>query len=584
MINNLVGASSQLSASTGLKREFTKSDNENVDKKTFSDELKSKSRDVESASRDKSRSPSAESAAPASTSKKKDEPVSKNLNAKKESTSEKPEERSERVESSKNKVGIKKSLAPEEIVAISNFMASIESELEIPPKKMMEAMATSEVQGGPKGSVETLLKSLSDKLNLNAEQSLKLEQLGETHLQTRFQTAEALQQKMSLASMTFGKEIFTQVQSPDKHSNLEAKLAQAGLLASSEASSKSTLLATEGLKTTSTSSVLQMSQPQLMNSLQQMNERFWMKSDSDALIPQDQAGIKTNLAEGRLATALMSPSELMKNSENSGSDLWSDQQQMPKEWSPEQPNILNSHMSSPVDGEINFFNRSLGHEVDEKEKMLLDKLDRLAELSSGGLIMMGKDGQIVGLNEMKLNQGITESQKAENVQKLLSESSYLVKNGGGEMKVKLHPEGFGELDLKVILRDGKVQLEMVTESKEAKKILDSQIADLKLGLAAQKLSVELIKIDHVNATNTDQSTQLFSNLNSQQGQSQQQELRQMWAQMNDFGSQARKSSYFEMMTPKNTSTKESLQAAPSSASAKSAYRHDGRGRGVNLVA
>lgn len=584
MINNLVGASSPLSASTGLKKDFTKSENENVDKKTFSDELKSKSRDTDSATKEKSRSSASENATTNSAQKKRDEPVEEKISAKKESISDKPEKRSERVESGPNKVGIKKSLAPEEIVAISNFMASIESELEIPPTKMMEAMATSEVQGGTKASVETLLKSLSDKLNLNAEQSLKFEQLGQAHLQPRFQTAEALQQKISLATMTLGKDIFTQVQSPGKPSNLEAKLAQAGLLVTPEAAKQSSLLATDGLTTASPMNAMQMSQPQLMSSLQQMNERFWMKSDGESLISQDPASLKANLTEGRLAAGLMSPLELMKSGEESGSELWSEPAQLPKEWSANPSNILNSHMSSPVDGEINFFNRSLGHEVEEKEKIFLDKLDRLAELGSGGLIMMGKDGQIVGLNEIKLNQGITESQKAENVQKLLSESSYLVKNGGGEMKVKLHPEGFGELDLKVILRDGKVQLEMVTESKEAKKILDSQIADLKLGLAAQKLSVEHIKIDHVNATNTDQSTQLFSNLNSQQGQSQQQELRQMWAQMNDFGSQARKSSYFEMMTPKNTSTKDSLQTAPSSASAKSAYRHDGRGRGVNLVA
>ncbi len=117
-----------------------------------------------------------------------------------------------------------------------------------------------------------------------------------------------------------------------------------------------------------------------------------------------------------------------------------------------------------------------------------------------------------------------------NVEKLMSQVNMIVRKGGGEATVRMSPEGMGEIQLKIIVKDGKVNVEMAADTKEAKKLLEGSIADLKLGLGQHKLSVESIKVDVGNQTSTDQQNHQQKNpdLSQDQGRNQARQFMQQF--------------------------------------------------------
>ncbi|MBC7741668.1 MAG: flagellar hook-length control protein FliK [Bdellovibrionaceae bacterium] len=106
-----------------------------------------------------------------------------------------------------------------------------------------------------------------------------------------------------------------------------------------------------------------------------------------------------------------------------------------------------------------------------------------------------------------------EANHDKNIQEIMSQAKFLVTKGGGEMKVTMSPEGMGEVQLKVLLQDGKVNIEIQTQDKSVKKMIEDSLSELKSGLAAHRLSVEHVRIETVNATNTDNNAGFQSNLN-----------------------------------------------------------------------
>lgn len=82
-----------------------------------------------------------------------------------------------------------------------------------------------------------------------------------------------------------------------------------------------------------------------------------------------------------------------------------------------------------------------------------------------------------------------------NVREILNQAQFMIRRGGGEMRVKLQPEGMGEVHLKVMVNNGQVNVEMVTDNKDAKHILEKGLADLKATLASHQLNVDGIKVD-----------------------------------------------------------------------------------------
>lgn len=177
---------------------------------------------------------------------------------------------------------------------------------------------------------------------------------------------------------------------------------------------------------------------------------------------------------------------------------------------------------------------------------------------------------------------LTQAEKAEAVQKLMDQAQILATKGGGEMKVQLNADGLGAVQLKVAMQDGKLQLHMAAESSEAKSLIESSLAELKTSLAAQKLSVENVKIDVVNATTaTDAGMQNQAQFNDQQ---QRQQTRQFWNRFNEsFGSQGRKESFTEMTGVRGYGRQERDPLQPINSS-QPARKIEGKGKGLNLVA
>jgi len=78
---------------------------------------------------------------------------------------------------------------------------------------------------------------------------------------------------------------------------------------------------------------------------------------------------------------------------------------------------------------------------------------------------------------------------------LIQKAQVMVRQGGGDVKMVLQPEGLGEVAMKVKVDGDKVQVEMITESDVAKKMIEKGMADLKAHLHASNLSLESLKID-----------------------------------------------------------------------------------------
>lgn len=169
------------------------------------------------------------------------------------------------------------------------------------------------------------------------------------------------------------------------------------------------------------------------------------------------------------------------------------------------------------------------------------------------------------------------------VKQIMNQAQYLIKKGGGEMKVQMTPEGLGTIHLKVMLQDGKVNMQMSADTQEAKKTIESSLAELKTSLAAQKLSMENVKVDVINSTSADTATQNQTNMN---GQNQRDQARQYWNQFNEnFGSQGRRESFAEMPNLKGYGNRERNPLQPIEGSSKSRVRSvEGKGSGLNLVA
>ncbi len=168
-----------------------------------------------------------------------------------------------------------------------------------------------------------------------------------------------------------------------------------------------------------------------------------------------------------------------------------------------------------------------------------------------------------------------------NIRQIMNQAQYLIKKGGGEMKVEMSPEGLGALQMKVVVNDGRVNLQMATESKEAKQVIESSLSDLKSTLAAHKLSVDQVKVDVVGSTNTENSAQ---NSQSQQ-QPRDNGTRQFWQQFQEnFGNRSQRDGYFELPAAKGYAPKKRDPLAPIESESRVSRKAEGKGNGLDLVA
>ncbi|MCB0362129.1 MAG: flagellar hook-length control protein FliK, partial [Bdellovibrionales bacterium] len=86
------------------------------------------------------------------------------------------------------------------------------------------------------------------------------------------------------------------------------------------------------------------------------------------------------------------------------------------------------------------------------------------------------------------------AQESANVKEVVDKAQVLVRNGGGEMRIKLNPEGAGEVTLKVVSDGGRVSVEMIASNSETKKMLEKGLTDLKDSFSTHRLTIDQIKV------------------------------------------------------------------------------------------
>ncbi|MBW7956324.1 MAG: flagellar hook-length control protein FliK [Deltaproteobacteria bacterium] len=92
---------------------------------------------------------------------------------------------------------------------------------------------------------------------------------------------------------------------------------------------------------------------------------------------------------------------------------------------------------------------------------------------------------------------------AADMEKQLDEAVRIsVRNGGGEVRMKLNPENLGELSIKLNLSNGAVTAEITAESHEAKALLEANSSMLKDSLAQQGLTLRECVINVNSRTET----------------------------------------------------------------------------------
>src|SRR4029079_730105 len=89
----------------------------------------------------------------------------------------------------------------------------------------------------------------------------------------------------------------------------------------------------------------------------------------------------------------------------------------------------------------------------------------------------------------------TPTQEAKNIREVITQAQYLARQGGGQMKITVAPEGLGEVTMKVALHGGQVNVQMFAESNDAKKLLEKGLGELKATLISHNLKVDQIKVD-----------------------------------------------------------------------------------------
>lgn len=174
-----------------------------------------------------------------------------------------------------------------------------------------------------------------------------------------------------------------------------------------------------------------------------------------------------------------------------------------------------------------------------------------------------------------------EAESQVNTQHILNQAKALMAKGGGEVKVQMTPDGMGSVHLKVMMQEGKMQIQMQADNKQTKSALESSLADLKTSLAAQKVSVDNIKVDVVNATSNETAAN-----NQFLDQHNQRETRQFWNQFNEhFGNQSKRNSFFESPSSRGYKAKEPKALEPVQVSSTHKPKMaSGKGSGLNLVA
>jgi flagellar hook-length control protein FliK len=122
--------------------------------------------------------------------------------------------------------------------------------------------------------------------------------------------------------------------------------------------------------------------------------------------------------------------------------------------------------------------------------------DAMAKTLGAGPQPLPKEGQGPAFAGAMAAAGAAHSSAPkENVQQLINQAQYVIKKGGGDAVVKMNSEALGDVHMKISVAEGKVNVQMSTQTKEAKDLLEASMKELKNSIGAHNLKVDHIKVD-----------------------------------------------------------------------------------------
>lgn len=178
----------------------------------------------------------------------------------------------------------------------------------------------------------------------------------------------------------------------------------------------------------------------------------------------------------------------------------------------------------------------------------------------------------------------TMNTKSADAQPIIEQAQVLATQGGGEAVIQMNTDGMGQVHLKVSVNDGKVNVEIAADNKEAKKIIEGTLDELRTNLGAHKLSVESIKVDVGNQLSSDSGPKDQMSQQMQGGADREQTKRFFGDFTNDFGARR---GFFETPETKFFSRGQRvdpLQPQMTAQTAMKRYTSQGKGQGLDTVA
>lgn len=486
--------------------------------------------------------------------------------------------------------------------AIRKFMDSFESEFGIPPEEMVEAMSqltTQDLVKPPEKTVDTLIAQLD--LEPQDEDAAKKMYMGLVAQLNQIDTRVALPlSENDLLSQLSAQRV--QLSADKKEvmgaqvQNLSDKFWMRGAQAEKAVSPEmNQLQVREFLKKMVTAESAGLGEQALVETeLTGSTENLLKQLQAENLeggSPEDfpESGAESELSFMPESAAMKALAENAKSQNSNGQHQEGHEQGNPNQAA--LPQMKHAISQEAVQAE---FKRLGIKPVENLQTKKLGKADVEAMLnldaSSMSQVKLDAANSILPAASVQPVVDLSPAQKTENIQQIMNQAQILMKEGGGEVKVEMSPEGMGSIQLKLQVLDGKVQLQMNTETKEAKKLIESSLNDLKQSLAAHQLSMDLVKVDVVHQASSSQSAQnnlqdqMQNQMQNMMNQQQRDGTKQFWQQFNEnFGNRQARDNFIDAQNIRSPSKNQTLPGFDG-VSSNGRAQSDGRGKSLNLVA
>lgn len=166
----------------------------------------------------------------------------------------------------------------------------------------------------------------------------------------------------------------------------------------------------------------------------------------------------------------------------------------PSEVSP----VATTELSSAIPSLMGVENQTLEAETGKGgEGQLSDlKLDQLSDALNSALQTHVKNKELNFESALKsISSPEGQAHRGANVDNIVQSAQTLLRDGGGEMKIILNPEGLGTVDLKVGVQGSEVSIEIIAQDNNVKKMFEDGISDIRSALELQNLKIDSFKVD-----------------------------------------------------------------------------------------